>query len=527
MPFRHTFRIARFVLGFCAMLGGAASLGASPAAADNVLRIANAVEVDTLDPHVVSDTGRLPFKMNTYDGLYRWVGNPPELIPWLAESHTVSEDGLTYTFKLREGATFHDGTEVTADDVVYSIERILALGQGPARLFKPIVAPGSTKADGKYTVVFTLNQPAAPFVATVPELVVVNSKLVKEHEKDGDWGAEWLSQNGAASGPFQIVEWDRAVGWTAERYPEHFAGWGEKYLDAIRFRTIREPNTQSLMLMKGDLDFFVGTLSSDQLDRVGKADNVEIVREKGMRLFMLDINNQRPPFNNVHLRRAISYAFDYDAFINGALGGKVARNVAPIPANMWGYPADIEGYHYDLDKAQEELEKSGVTFSEPVKIHSMTGISQTEQAAIIMQAGLRKIGITAEVVSETWPTLANKAKGWETTPDIWTVWSGAQYVDPHNWTGDQYNSANWGSWKTGTYYKNPKVDEMMAKAYVSSDKAERTRLYEEANRQIVEDAAAVYIYNQDWFGAKSTRMKGYQYTPVGNGNDLRTVYIEE
>src|SRR5262244_3010349 len=153
---------------------------------------ANESPYDTMDPHAAFDVGRVAIRLNLYDGLYRWLDNPPKLEPWLAESHTVSADGLTYTFKLRKGAKFHDGAEITAEDVRYSIERILALKKGAASLLSTMIAPGSTKVIDKSTVQFTLTKPAAIFMAVAPEIHVVNSALLKKHEKDNDWGAGWL-----------------------------------------------------------------------------------------------------------------------------------------------------------------------------------------------------------------------------------------------------------------------------------------------------------------------------------------------
>ena len=166
---------------------------------------ANESPYDTLDPHAAFDVGRVAVRLNLYDGLYRWVDNPPKLEPWLAESHTVSPDGLTYTFKLRHGAKFHDGAEITAEDVRYSAERILAMKKGAAALIATMIAPGATKALDRYTVQFTLTKPAAIFLAVVPEIHVVNSALLKKNEKDGDLGAAWLTSNDAGSGSYLLT----------------------------------------------------------------------------------------------------------------------------------------------------------------------------------------------------------------------------------------------------------------------------------------------------------------------------------
>ena len=121
---------------------------------------ANPVEYDTLDPHTVFDYSRVATRLNFYDGLYRWLDNPPKLTPWLAESHTVSDNGLVYRFKLKGNAKFHDGSPVTAEDVVYTMERTLGINKGPAVLFSPIIKPGSTKALDASTVEFNLVRPS-------------------------------------------------------------------------------------------------------------------------------------------------------------------------------------------------------------------------------------------------------------------------------------------------------------------------------------------------------------------------------
>src|SRR5947207_5395519 len=162
---------------------------------------ANESPYDTMDPHAAFDVGRVAIRLNLYDGLYRWLDNPPKLEPSLAESHTVSPDGLVYTFKLRRGAKFHDGTEITAEDVRYSAERILALKKGGAALLATMLARGATPSLGRYTVQFTLLKPSAIFVAVVPGVPVVDAALLKKNEKDNDWGAACLTSNDAGSGP--------------------------------------------------------------------------------------------------------------------------------------------------------------------------------------------------------------------------------------------------------------------------------------------------------------------------------------
>src|SRR5262249_5130231 len=155
-------------LAVLAALAAAASLVVSGASwAQGKYVHANNSGYDNLDPHVVFDVGRAASRINLYAEMLRWIYKPPKMIACLAESYKASDDGKTWTCKLRQGVKFHDGSEMTADDVVYSIERMLATKKGASSLFLPIIMPGSTKAPDKYTVVITLKEPSAIFLATV------------------------------------------------------------------------------------------------------------------------------------------------------------------------------------------------------------------------------------------------------------------------------------------------------------------------------------------------------------------------
>src|SRR6266850_8350330 len=266
-------RACVILLLLLAMVG----LTAAPAPAETRFVFANESPYDTMDPHAAFDVGRVAVRLNLYDGLYRWLDNPPKLEPWLAESHTVSPDGLTYTFKLRRGARFHDGAEITAEDVRYSIERILALKKGAAALLATMVAPGTTRALDRHTVQFALIKPAAIFLAVVPEVHVVNSALLKKNEKDGDWGAAWLTSNDAGSGSYMLTRYDPAIGFIAKRFAGHFHPWGGKYIDEIEFRLVKEDNTRVLGMIKGDYQGTGGYLPNDQVKRLREAPNVKIV----------------------------------------------------------------------------------------------------------------------------------------------------------------------------------------------------------------------------------------------------------
>jgi ABC-type transport system substrate-binding protein len=495
-----------------------------PAAAQTRFVFANESPYDTMDPHAAFDVGRVAVRLNLYDGLYRWLDNPPVLQPWLAESHTVSPDGLTYTFKLRRGARFHDGTEIAAEDVRYSIERILALKKGAAALLSTMVAPGSTKAIDRHTVQFALAKPAAIFLAVVPEVHVVNSALLRKNEKDGDWGSGWLTGNDAGSGSYALARYDPAIGFTARRFVGHFMPWGPKFIDEIEFRHVKEDNTRVLGMIKGDYQGTGGYLPIDQVKRLREAPTVKIVEQESMRIMMFQINNQRPPLTDVNVRRAISYAFDYDGFNRDILSGSVERNPVPIPNNLWGVPRDVKGYTYDVDRAKAELGRAKIKVDRPLTVGYLQGFSQTEQAATVMANGLRKIGVDTKLVSELWPAMVERMKKPETSPDLVVYWISTYYADPHNWIGEMFHSGQWGTFKASSFYKNPRVDDLLDTALKSTDRKVRDKAYQDAARIVVDDAAGVWVYNTKYFGPWAKALEGIRFSPIGNGQEMRWVH---
>lgn len=520
----------RFQTGRRAVLAGGAAAalagGVRPAQAARTRFVtANNNPYDILDPHQVFDIGRLAIRLNMYDPLTRWVDNPPKLEFWLVDKPVISADGMTYTFKLKPGVKFHDGSPMTADDIVYSMERILALQKGAYGLFKDFVAPGSTRALDPQTVEFRLMKPYAVFNAILSELWVVNTKLVKRNEKNGDWGAEWLTRNEAGSGSYRLRRFDAAVGFQAERFNDHFAGWkgNSNPVDEADFRVSMETATRVLGVIKGEFNTTDGFLPAEQLTRMRQSGSVKFVEAESLRTFYFIINNAKKPLDDVNMRKALCYAFDYDGFINGILGGTVVRNAGIIPNPMWGAPKDVAGYTYDLDRAKYYLAKvSGVR---PLQIGALAGYPQSEQGAQMLQAGCAKIGLDVKIVAEPYTTIAPKLDDPDRAHDLVPLWRSAYFADPHNWTGYMFNSSNIKAGNT-SFYKNEKVDELTNKALLLTEQEERRPLYEEVSRILIEDAAGLFVNNTKYFGPFTKNVKSVRFCPIGDAQDIRWIQME-
>jgi len=487
-----------------------------------------------LDPHVVYDVPMQFFMLNTYDTLYRYEGNPPRIQPWLAESHTVSADGLTWTFKLKDGVVFHDGRKLTAADVAYSFRRVLTLKLGPASAFSAYLKPEGVTAPDARTVKFVLSVPYAPFLAAVPLIAIVNQAEVKTHESDGDWGSKWLASNEAGSGAytFDIKTYRPQEIIDLYRFPKHFMGWKDNPnpVEVVRAHTVKETSTRVLALLRGDIDATDSYLPTDQVERLKKAKDVTVAEDESMRTLLIRMNNSRPPFDNLHFRKCLSQAFNYDGFIKVILKGYAVRNPGPIPRNLWGAPADLAGYSFDLKKAKAECDLAkaeGAPIGRKLDIYIMSEFDQSTQTAQVLQADARKIGLDINIVPSTWANLTTMMGKPETTPDMWVHWVSTYFVDPENWIGQMYDSHFHGSWKASSWYTNPKVDSLLAEARRETDQGKRKALYEEASRLVVADAADIWIYNTIQLRGLTNRIKGYRFSPVGSGGEIRWISIQK
>lgn len=488
----------------------------------------------SLDPHAIYDVPMQFYMLNTYDGLYRYQGNPPKLEPWLAKSHTVSEDGLTWQFTLVEGAKFHDGSEISAEDVVYSFHRVLGLGKAPSGAFKPVLKAENVTAVDKRTVQFVLDSAYAPFLSALPIVAIVNSRATQAHVEGDDWGSAWLSSNIAGSGPYTIDPKTYRPQQSVDfiRFKDHFKGWGHNAapIDVVKSRPVIETSTRVLALLKGDIHATDSYLPTDQVERVEKAEGVHVARDESMRIFLIRMNNKKPPFDNIHARKCFAYGFNYTGFIGDVLKNFAERNPAPIPKNLWGFPTDVKGYEFDPAAAKAECDKAraaGAPMDREIEIHIQTALDQTTQAAQLLQSDMRKLGVNVKMVANTWPNLTSSAAKPESTPDMWIHWVSTYFVDPENWIGQMYDSQFHGTWKASAWYKNDKVDSLLRKARATIDLGKRTTLYSEAAKLVVADSPDIWIYNTVQLRGMSDKVKGYAFTPVGGGGELRHMSLAD
>ena len=300
----------------------------SPAFAAGHTVTINTVQIfGTIDPAKISDYTDYMASANLYDGLAN-VDPKGALVPELASSWDVSPDASSVTFHLRPDAKFQDGSPVQAEDVVYSVERLLKINQGPANLFAGVLKPGSVEAVDAKTVKFNLLKTFSPFLATVPAIRIVNSKLVKANAGADD-GQTWLATHVASAGPYTLKSWDRGTGMTSTAIPIIIAAGAKAPIDEVRFVITSDEATVRSMAASGELTMSSQYQSPDTYDALAKMPRFKIVKGVTPIAFYLKLNTKVAPTDDVHIRKALALATDYET-IHGTIlpGGELTGPAA-------------------------------------------------------------------------------------------------------------------------------------------------------------------------------------------------------
>jgi peptide/nickel transport system substrate-binding protein len=492
---------------------GATLMAMSPAfAAGHTVTINTTQIFGTIDPAKISDYTDYMASANLYDGLAN-VDPKGNLVPELASSWDVSPDASSVTFHLRPDAKFQDGSPVEAEDVVYSVDRLLRINQGPANLFAGVLKPGSVEAVDAKTVKFSLLKTFSPFLATVPAIRIVNSKLVKANAGADD-GQGWLATHVASAGPYTLKSWDRGTGMIIDRDPNYYRGWGEGPIDEVRFVITSDEATVRSMAASGELTMSSQYQSPDTYDALAKMPRFKI--EKGVTAiaFYLKLNTKVAPTNDLHIRRALALATDYET-VHGAIlpGGELT---GPLPKTFAEAHLDTPAPKFDLDAAKAEIAKSAYAGKTDIPL-SLTYVSAAkfeEELALLMQSNLQQIGFKVNLSGEPWNRVTEIASKVDTTPNVAEVFFGPTYPSPDSMFYTQYDSKAAGTWASMEWVQNPDVDKMIDAARATGDVAAQDKIYKELQQKLIDDQVDVFLETQIVRHAMDKCLDGYVPVPM-------------
>lgn len=477
----------------------------------------------TLDPAIGTDFPHWKFYVGPYEPLIDMKPGTMEMEPCLATSWEASEDGTVYTFKLREGVKFHDGTTLDAEDVKVSIERIKEINLGSAWALADVK---EVRVVDPLTVEIVLDKPSVPFVYGMPMFYIVSAEAVKEHEKEGDLAQGWLTEHEAGTGPYMLKSWTLGEELVLTKFDDYWGGWEGKHVDRVITRLVEEAATQAIMLEGGE-GHWGDSISHEDAEKMAKDPRFTVLFEPSMSLMWFMMDTTQPPLDNVKLRRAIRYAFDYKTMVEDAMRGHADL--------AWGYMLSIfpehdstlPKEHQDLEKAKELLAEAGYPGGGGLELDLIyfAPLEWERKGAELLQSNLAELGITLHITGEPWATMIEKGKNPDLKPDIIMWTASGDTVSP-----DSGFSKTW--WSKSTHwsnygYSNPEVDRLIEAAKVEFDEAKRTELYHQLQWLLEEDSPCINAFNTHWCQVFTSNLKGYIQIPLRYAIiDYYLVYFE-
>ena len=408
------------------------ALAATPK--DTLVMASKIDDIISLDPAEIFEFSGAEYAANTYDRLINYeVDNVSAIYGGIAESWTVSEDGLVFTFKIRKNTTFASGNKLTADDVVFSLRRVIKLDKSPAFIlsqfgFKPDNLEQTIVKVDDYTVKLVIDKPYAPtfllYCLTSTPGSVVDMKEVMAHEKDGDMGYNWLKTAYAGSGPFSMKSWKPSESLTLERNDNY---WGDKpVMKRVIIRHITESATQRLLLEKGDVDIARNLQPDDIKGLAGNPDVKIRSRAKGA-VWYLGLNQKNEFLSKPQVRQALKYLIDYAGMESTILNGKATIHQSFLPKGFLG-ALEEKPFTFDVKKAKSLLKEAGLENGFSVTMDTRNN-EPTTSMALAIQATLAQAGIKLEIIPGEGKQTLTKYRA--RTHDIYIGRWGPDYMDPH------------------------------------------------------------------------------------------------
>jgi ABC-type transport system substrate-binding protein len=474
-------------------------------------------DVATLDPAIGYDWQNWSMIKSLFDGMMDYVPGTTTLRPGLAESYALSEDGLTYTFKLRPGVKFHNGREMTADDVKYSLDRVTnPATQSPGAGFFGSIAGYDAAGDAglsgvkvidPLTVEITLSRPDATFL----HVMALNFASVVPKEAVDAAGDDFGKQP-VGTGAYKLAEWTLGQRLVFEKNADYWRA-GVPYLDSVVFEVGQEPVVALLRLQNGEVDVPGDGIPPAKFQEVmaDPAQAERVVVGGQLHTGYITLNVTTPPFDKVEVRKAVNMAINKDRIVQ-IINGRAVPATQPLPPSMPGYTAGYAGYAYDVEGAKALLAEAGVADGFETDLYVMN-TDPNPRIAQAIQQDLAAIGIKANIQSLAQANVI-EAGGAGTAPMIWSggmAWI-ADFPDPSNFYGPILGCAGAveGGWNWSKFCdaaldaKATEADSMADPAKV----ADRMALWSDVYIGVMEQAPWVPVFNEERYTMKSPRMGG-------------------
>ncbi len=511
-------RISIWIFIFALLIGLAAGGSALAGTPKDVLIVGHVSDIKTLDPAKAYDTRSYKMVYGAYETLVghkRTIdaqGNVTytgEFEPLLAESWEKSADSMTWTFKLKKGIKFHDGTPFNAQAVKFSLDRAMIMKGGPEWYLTQCLEPEkSIEVVDDYTVKFNLTKSLATFLPVMAQTVsmIVSPAAVKAHGGvESGKVNDWMANNGVGTGPFKIAKRTPGEQVILEANPDY---WGGKpKLKKIVYRVIQESSNLIMLLKTGQIDMIMRGLTYKDYSEMEKTRGIKLYKKENWgEVRFSPCSSKCPPMDNQKVRQAINYAINKKQIIDKICYGYAAVLDSPVPPGMWSYDKSLWPYAYNPEKAKALLKEAGFADGFSTELGYPEADAERREVAMIAQSNLRDVGLNVKLSGYSWPTYLEKY--WAgALPLLMAKWS--PLPDPDFLLTAQFHSKNQGKGGNVCFYNNPKVDELLDKGKLEPDQAKRKAIYQEVQKMILEDAPWVFLYSPMRLIAMRDNVVGY------------------
>lgn len=487
---------------------------------EKILIYARGADSSSLDPAFVDDGESAKVMNNIYDNLVRYKKGSTAVEPALATGWDTSDDGKVWTFHLRQGVKFHDGSNFTADDVVFSVQRQMPGNKYYSEdmpyasfTFDPNIIDKVEKVDD-YTVKFTLKTPYAPFLRNLAMGLAAPIISKAAYEKD----PKGFGEHPIGTGPFKFVKWDKEQSIVLERNDQYWDG--VPLVDKVVFKVTKNNSSRADELIKGDVDMMDGVDPVD-VPRLKSDPNVQLLSAPGMNINYIAFRVDKGPLANAKVRQALTMAFNKDEAVKALYGDFATSANGPLPPGLTGYDPTLKPYGYDLEGAKKLLQGAGYSASKKLKIDLYAYTNprpynpKADKLAVAFKSDVEKTGmVEVNIVTNDWKAhkvaIQKDGKG-----DAYLLgWIGDN-GDPDNFLTVHFDSK---SFTSGNYmhYKNPQVDQLLEKAAETINEKDRGPLYQQAQQLIVADAPWIFVSWAQDFVAMRKPMSGFYQHPTGS-----------
>lgn len=487
------------------------------ASSSSIIRYSSTFPI-IIDPSVGASVQSVVAQVNIFDPLVS-IDVDGNVTPHVAEKWDVTSDGLAYTFYIRQGIKFHDGSELTAEDVKFSMERMTTIGEGQAYIWMNKIK--EIEIPDKYTVVFHLNDHFGPFLTSLINFYIMNKDLIMENIKEeetmygdmGDYGKIYAADYDTGSGAYKIKEFQTADYLLMEKNPNYFLDIHPDAPGEFKMIAQTQENTVKTLMSRREIEMTNIWMTIETLKFLSEIEGIEISSFPSEDMEYFAMNNKRPPLDDIHVRRALAWAFDYKE--GEKLFPDSTQAAGPVSQMVPGSYLGAFQFHRDLEKAKEELKKSkyyGHFDEYPIDMVWFSSVTR-EKFSMLLMANANDIGLDINLSETTWSLLIEDVQKPETAPSIFLIRVSPGYPEAISVLEARYHSRNTGTWAQSEWLQDPVLDRMIDETIATVDKDERYGKTREIIEYIIDLCPSIFVVETP---NRSTYQAAYVDWPTAN-----------